>query len=172
MNLKLTKAERSILINQFLMLKLIDKQDSTSHYRVEDYDNFISILHNGYEGFYDEFLPRDILPKEVSDEVLDIIYMYDRATISYENLSDDEKENIDKYDITFRGFDGNEEIEHYGIYKFIIEDLQKFGHMFKDEHLNSHSSKLEKYRHQLELFEKYKLSGDVLDLEGLNKVFG
>lgn len=170
--MKLTEVERSILINQFLMLKFIDAKDSTSHYAAKDYDNFIDILFNGYEGFYNEILPEHTVSEDISDEVLKILYMYDRATISYEKLTDDEKRLVDKYDITFSGFDGNEEIDHYRIYCFVIEDLKKYQHMFKDDHLNSHSPRLEKYREQLKLFEKSKISGDILDLNGLTKVFG
>jgi len=54
------------------------------------------MLHEGYEGLYDEFLFRynDTIPKEVTEEVYKTLYMYDRAILSYEKLSDSDKEHF------------------------------------------------------------------------------
>lgn len=64
---------------------------------MNDYQNNIDIIFNGYEGLYGEIfvsLPRNIVPKEVSDELYEIRYMYDIAEISYSNLSEDKKKRL------------------------------------------------------------------------------
>lgn len=170
--MKLTEFERITLINQFLLLQ--KNEVDGGHYDVNKYQNYVDILFNGYEGLYEEIfssLPSNIVPKETSDEVYKILYMYDRAEISYSNLSEDEKKNIDVKNITFNGFDGNEEYDHYAIYTFIIENLKSYQNMLKSSDLNSHYQTLDRYREQLKKFNKEKISGDVLTLEGLIKVF-
>jgi len=170
--MELTEFERITLINQFLLLQ--ENEVERGHYDANDYQNYIDILYNGYEGLYGEIfgaIPRNAVTKEVSDEVYAILYMYDRAEISYNNLSEEEKEQIDVNDITCRGFDGNEEYDHYAIYTFIIENLKQYSNMFKSSDLNSHFQTLGRYREQLKRFNKEKISGDVLTLDGLIEVF-
>lgn len=170
--MNLNEYERITLINQFLLLQ--ENGVENGHYDVKQYQNYIDILYNGYEGLYDEIfssLPRNIISKDVSDEVGEILYMYDRAEISYSNLSKSEQMKIDVSDITFHGFDGNEEYDHYAICTFIIKNLKYYSSMFKTNELNSHFRTLGKYREQLKKFNEEKVSGDVLTLEGLIKVF-
>lgn len=171
--MKLSATERRILINQFLILKMLDTENNTSYYDSQNYDNYLTILHEGYEGLYDEFLLKanDTIPKEVTEEVYKVLYMYDRAILSYEKLSDSDKESFSTSRITLAGFDGNNEYDHYAMYKFIVKDMKSYGYVLKSTDLNSHAPRIQIYREQLDLFNQYKRSGDLLDLEGLNKVF-
>lgn len=171
--MKLSIAERQILINQFLLLKKLDKENNTSFYDAESYDNYITILHAGYEGLYNEVLidMSYSVSKDVSDEVYKIIYMYDRALLSYEKLSDEEKEEMSKNKITLHGFDGQNEHDHLAIYRFLVKDMGKFGYTLKTKDLDSHAPTLSNYRKKLQLFNEYKVSGDILNLDGLKKVF-
>lgn len=171
--MKLSVVERRMLINQFLLLKMLDKENDTGYYDSKNYDNYITILHEGYEGLYDEFLfkPEDTVPKEITREVFEILYMYDRAVLSYEKLSEEEKDEFSKDRITLIGFDGNHEYQHYATYKFIVNDMKLYEYVLKSPDLNSHMSTLAKYRKQLDLFNQQKISGDLLNLDGLKKVF-
>jgi|SRR5690625_434623 len=171
--MKLSPTERQILINQYLILKKLDKNNDTGHYDANDYDNFITILHEGYEGLYDKVLYNlnYSIPEEIVREVRDILYMYDRAIISHEKLSEDEKQKISKHKITLAGFDGQNEAEHLAIYRFLIRDMKEWQYVLKSSDLDSHMPRLSKYRRQLKSFEQEKISGDILSFEGLKKVF-
>lgn len=171
--MKLSPTERQILINQYLILKEIDKNNDTGHYDSKDYDNFITILHEGYEGLYDEVLYNlnYSIPEEIVREVREILYIYDRAIISYEKLSEDEKQKMSKHKITFDGFDGQNEAQHLAIYRFLVRDMKEWQYVLKSSDLDSHMPRLSIYRKQLKLFEQEKVSGDILDFNGLKKVF-
>ena len=54
----------------------------------------------------------------------------------------------------FPGFDGNNEAEHLGIARFLINDLDRFSR-FREGHrdLNSHHPTLESYGRMLRVFE-------------------
>lgn len=172
--MKLSVKERQLLINQFLLLKKLDKENDTNFYDANSYDNYIKILHNGYEGLYNEIFidMNHTVPKEVSDEVYNILYMYDRALLSHDKLSFEEKKDISKERLILHGFDGQNERDHLSVYRFLIEDMKVYRHTLKTEDLNSHFPTLLNYRKKLNLFEKYKSNGDILDLEGLKKIFG
>src|SRR5690625_3786338 len=116
--MKLSPTERQILINQYLILKKLDKNNDTGHYDANDYDNFITILHEGYEGLYDKVLYNlnYSIPEEIVREVRDILYMYDRAIISHEKLSEDEKQNYSRHKINHAGFDGLQQEKHLALY--------------------------------------------------------
>ncbi len=53
---------------------------------------------------------------------------------------------------TFRGFDGNGEVEHLSAVRFMIDELSKFDH-FKGRELNSHIPLLPRYR---AMFKEYR----------------
>lgn len=154
-------------------MKIANVKNDNRYDDPSDYDNFIQILNLGLEGFYDRILlnPVDIISKDIGDEVYNILYMYDRAAISYDKLTEEEWRSFSDSDITFNRFDGNEDYEHYSIYVFIINKLKEFKDMHKTADLNSHINTLDKYREQFKQFEQIKLSGDLLDFNGLKKIF-
>lgn len=95
--------------------------------------------------------------KEVRHEVVDVLDMWDFIESGYEALSAkkktrvaDEAEPFGK-NPKFSGFDGNNETEHLGIARFLIDDLERFSR-FKGRDLNSHMQSLDGYRRMLQVF--------------------
>lgn len=138
--------ERGILYNQFEILKKLYPDDSSY------YETSQKTIEYGTESeikniwHFDEEPTSDSLAREVHD----ILSMYWSLRCSYRDLED--KADICERDITFRGFDGNEEIEHYVYAKYLVEDLGRYPE-FKDKDLNSHCPTLSRYKTMLS---KYK----------------
>ena len=90
-------------------------------------------------------------------EVVDILDMWSAIETSYQRLSAEDQERIKVEahpygDGRFDGFDGNNETEHLGIARFLIDDLGRFTN-FKGRELNSHLPlSLEGYRRMLAVF--------------------
>ncbi len=91
----------------------------------------------------------------IVSEVVDILDMWSFIESSYKKLTQKEKKCIKDEtgydDITFVGFDGNNEIEHMNIAEFLINDLERF-QSFKGKYMNSHSPSLEGHRRMLKIF--------------------
>ena len=107
-----------------------------------------------YRGVFHSHEDSVVILHETSS-VLDMWTAIERA---YAKLSPDDKERVEKEasplgsDVSFRGFDGNNETEHFGIAVFLLENLGYFAN-FKGKHLNSHSPSIDGYRRMLEVFE-------------------
>lgn len=77
--------------------------------------------------------------------------------IAFTSLEEKAKQRIKKEaqpfgkDPKFRGFDGNNETEHYGVAGFLINDMKRF-ERFKGRDLNSHMPSIESYRRMLAVF--------------------
>lgn len=90
-------------------------------------------------------------------EVGEILNMWDFMESSYEKFSAKQKERIRKEaepfgrDVQFRGFDGNNETEHMGIARFLVEEMERFSR-FKGRDFNSHVPSLDAYRRMLRVF--------------------
>lgn len=84
--------------------------------------------------------------------------MWNFIESGYGKLSKKDKERVETEaepfgkSITFRGFDGNNESEHMGIARFLIDDLERFSTL-KGRDLNSHMPSTETYRRMLGVFE-------------------
>lgn len=95
-------------------------------------------------------------PDTVS-EVTDILDMYWFIETTYARLSDEDKERIKKEaepfgdDVVFKGFDGNNELEHKSVAHFLIDQLDRFSG-FEGRYLNSHYPSIETYRRMLSVF--------------------
>ena len=90
-------------------------------------------------------------------EVGQILEMWWTIELAYEGFSAEEKEQINdedllfKSDVSFPGFDGNEESEHCSVAKFMVDGLGRFSD-FKGRSLNSHHPTLEGYRRMLQVY--------------------
>ena len=101
----------------------------------------------------------DIVPNvgEVVAEVVDVLEMWHIIESGYDNLTDGEKKRVAEdagpfgKDVAFAGFDGNHEIEHLSVAKFLVNELDRFDR-FKGRDLNSHWTWLNRYRRMLKLF--------------------
>jgi uncharacterized protein len=97
--------------------------------------------------------------ESVVAEVSAIMDMYRGIEDSLAALPAGEAEQFaDSYYARFRGFDGNEEIDHYSVANFLIDKLDLFQE-FAGRSLNSHMPMLERYRSMLFAFEGERRAG-------------
>jgi uncharacterized protein len=91
---------------------------------------------------------KDPEPKHVT-ETVEILSMFRALTFSYKDLSDDDKARVDAsksaHNLTYKGFDGNNETEHLNAASFLINSLDRFMELKGKGDLNSHSQVLDKY---------------------------
>lgn len=146
--MKLDKKDRLLLINQYKILAALDANEE-SHYL-----ELIEILERGYSIFYsmiDEWVLED-MPEHEGRFVLDILDLY-RSIEDVKRLTKDERLIKHEYGI-FLGFDGNNESEHLGFSRFIIQRQGKFQeqkqYLHKNDSMNSHMPMINKYRRMLE----------------------
>ena len=96
--------------------------------------------------------------RQTVDEVLDLMEMWHFIESGYDNLSKQERQNLESdvgprgKDVRFPGFDGNNESEQLGIAKFLVERLDRF-QRFKGRDLNSHFPSIDTYRRMWPVFE-------------------
>ncbi len=139
----LSQSERLILYNQYEILKQFtkDKHD------IKHYEAVQTALESGYTRNYDIFC-RHIREEELESEkmnyVYDVLDMYRLLSDSFDELHAPEKELIHSLDISFLGFDGNEESEYLGYADFIINSLGAYSENKRPD-LNSHAPTLWRY---------------------------
>jgi hypothetical protein len=96
--------------------------------------------------------------KAVVSEVVEILDTWSFLESGYQELSKKDKarvaveaDPIGKH-VVFDGFDGNEESEHIGVARFLIEQLGRFTR-FKGRELNAHMPTIDAYRRMVAVFE-------------------
>ena len=145
--MKLSRAERAILINQYEILKAL---------KIGTYESELSALRNNFELALD-WLFGSVQDKSVSredcQEVQSILAMYSFLRACYDKLPD--RSEIHQIDVTFPGFDSHEEGDQYGFAHYIFEHEQRFLNV-KPSHLNSGGALLPRYRKMLKAYEKYQ----------------
>ncbi|KRL40744.1 YfbU family protein [Liquorilactobacillus nagelii] len=183
--MKLTAYQRLNLINQFIILKRLDKVSPSrgvTYYDETQFDNYIEILQMGYEGLYDEifnYLDKSVVDEKVSEFVNQVLYMYDRGYLSYQKLPKEDKELFDSSNLKFPGFDGNDEINYYGYCNFFINEMGRYQYVLyknsgKTKDVNSHSNTLSRYSKMTLKFKQYEdenKNGGILNLNQLKDVF-
>lgn len=145
--MKLTKLERTILINQ---LEIRKKLEGTDHH-----DRLLTILREGYSTWYDEAVAGvyEDVPEPDCDFVLEVLSMY-RAIEWYKEDSGDalDKEPFSK----FAGFDGNNEGPLLRFARFEIRGEDKWDeqkpHARSTDNFNSHMPMREIYGRMLIAF--------------------
>jgi len=175
--MKLSKAERLILANQF---QLLSEQDN-EYLDKETCLQFVTILREGYELLYDDIFSG--MDEEVSAEkcrfVLDVLSMYRIISNSFHRLSET---TLTEEVIAFAGFDGNEETKEYSFLKFFINDYDRFRDLKKNKYMeeNSHSRMVPRYIRQFEIYSNiieskkgaYQPHGNELTEEEIKLVLG
>jgi uncharacterized protein YfbU (UPF0304 family) len=157
--MNLTVKDRLTLINQYEILKTVNPKN------LLEYEHKIEILKHGFEGEYFE-LDREIdnttLSKQLSDEVHNILTMFHTLNLFYANIED--KSEIDKNKITFKGFSGNDEGKQWTYVLFLIKKNKYSKLLDKNQEYNSHFPMLTIYRRMLDEWNssdsKYQLSKD------------
>jgi uncharacterized protein YfbU (UPF0304 family) len=102
-SIELTDKERMILANQYEIMAMLNDN--------EDYALIAETLKAGHKWLYDRLFDSvsDNLPDSQVQHVLTILGIYGDLQTSYEELAD--KGLIDKKELIFPGFDGNNECE-------------------------------------------------------------
>lgn len=169
--MELTKKERLILYNQYEILKAINPEEA------EDYEVNQDILINGFKVNYENLIEGfgEETSEEISNFVIDVLQMYRVLNNSYDSLNDEGKEQIDLYNISFKGFDGNYETDYYTYAKFYLNQLGRFEELKESEHfeINSHRNMLSNYRRMVSLWKEVKTGRyDNLTLENMLYIIG
>lgn len=164
--------QKLCLLNQYKILRdlAIIRKDEHDE---ELYDNNVIILQNGFTYNYQDLLEE--FSTEMTDEecklVWDILDLYCVIKYSYKNI---QNPSINEYDIYFKGFDGNNEIQLLSYCKFIIFNLHRFCELTENERsdFNSHHEMHNDYKRMVDRWMKmdrpYDLSEEqikeILDL--------
>jgi uncharacterized protein YfbU (UPF0304 family) len=128
----LTAFERQTLINQYNILAKLDPDQA------EDYQNNVRILREGLTIKYDDVF--DVWEEMSLDKcryVYEVLDMFRFLRFSFDDLKD--KQGLTEDDITFKGFDGNNESQNHGLVSFMKEQGMWTETLHKGVPLNSHS---------------------------------
>lgn len=146
--MKLSEETRLILYNQYEILKKLHP-DYEEEYKLNQ-----EIIYHGYEYNYEELGDfSSVYDEETSRFVFNVFNMIDALQISYSNLSKEDKLKINKEDLYFKGYDGNEEIE-YSYARFVIKDLKRYDGL-EIEDFNSHCNMVDTYKRMLDKWYNY-----------------
>ena len=153
----LTDTERLILANQYEILSKFEDSD----YGVQYYKKLSNNLRNGYKWLYKDHFQclSDVLDDNDAELVVKTLSLYRTLKNNYDDL--DDKSVIDAVNITFKGFDGNNERRSMSFTQALKED-DRFTDIIESGQMNSHSPKKNQYQKMLskwkELDEKEKLT--------------
>jgi uncharacterized protein YfbU (UPF0304 family) len=147
--MKLSRAERWILSNQYKILERLDIAEA-KHYAF-----CRKALECGYEGEYalislDIYDESDGLSSEECGEVLDILEMYSDMQTSCALL--DDKADVDLRQLDFPGFDGNHESKRIGYCRHFCEGRDRYLTLRRARDWDSHMPVIEEYRRMLEVW--------------------
>jgi len=163
--MEITKKDRLILINQFLILEKLYPEEA------DYYENHRIALQQGFKLHYPWIVEN--LSEELDDaqcrRVLDTLDMYRALKFSHEQLGD--KSSIDENKIKFPGYDGNNESHHLSYARYFIVDLDRYEELRKGVEypdFNSHCEMLGKYDRMQAAWARYdksyNLSGDKIQI--------
>lgn len=147
--MELDLKERLSLINQFLILEKLYPEEAVH------YQKHRKALEEGYTLHYDWIVQNlwEEMTEDECREVLDILDMY-RSIIFSRN---DNASDLSEDEVSFKGFDGNNETNQLAYARYVIEDLGRFDEIKKlgaGIH-NSHIPMLHKYRRMLSKWNEY-----------------
>jgi uncharacterized protein YfbU (UPF0304 family) len=144
--MKLTRAERWILSNQFRILEALYPDEAESFQKARE------VVEEGYELNYDwitQHISPDnhMLSDEECREIIDILAMFSALKDSYQNLTD--ASEIEEQAITFGGFDGNSETTQRDYVLFLVDREHKFLSLDRGHDFTSDRPRLYAYRRML-----------------------
>jgi uncharacterized protein len=145
-SIEFSEKDRLFLINQYKILaRLSDDDDDVAYF-----EHCVTILENGYESHYDELgVIESPMSAEESDEVRNILAMFEVLHDSYEKL--DDKSGIEEWTVRFGGFDGNNEGRQLGYVRFLANQGDNyFPDVLTLKDYNSHCPSIDRYRKMLE----------------------
>ena len=140
------------------------------------------VLEEGYTSEYSRAFAclSSEVPYPLSEELFGILDMFRVLRASYRDLSEEEKGEVEERDISFRGFDLNDNVESplVGYVEYLFEDdryteLKEPLGRFSDDG-NSHHPNLDMYRRMRRCFEpiwrNHLLTASMLSLEEIKKI--
>lgn len=155
-----------MLANQYKLLALTAKSDR------DTYATNAEILLRGYTGMYHHIFDSvsEPQPESVTNEVHDVLSMFFAIDNAIDELSEEQKSQLDLDRLSFGGFDGNND-NHFGQAKFMVEKLDLYEER-KGRKLDSHtSSSLPKYKKMLAIYKQdVEGSGRGVTFEVLQKL--
>ena len=139
----LTKKERLLLINQFLILEKLYPEEAKYHEK-----NRIALQH-GFKLHYNWIFENisDELSEDECRDVLDTLELYRALITSFDNLGD--KQGLNETDVKFPGFDGNNEPELLAYTRYFIVDLDRYDELIRGRKypdFNSHAPMMHVYK--------------------------
>lgn len=175
----ISSVNRLILRNQELILSgdpTLNEDERDAHARNA------KILEGGYSSEYSCVFAslRPEIPYGLSEELFDILDMFRVLRASYDILSDKERQEVNERDISFRGFDYNDNTESLlaDYVDYLFED-DRYAELrgplgrYSDDG-NSHHRNLDMYRRMKRCFEsiwrKHLLTADMLSLKEMKRV--
>ena len=147
----ISPTERLILANQYRIL-------STAAPREANYEEFIEILENGYEGEYDRVLAH-VEPNRLSAE--DCALVNDTLLMMSWLLHYRRKSNAKLDEFVRPGFDANTEHDHLSYARFLFKRAGRRGFPGIKGVVDSHGPRLERYR---SMVKAWQASKDLLEL--------
>lgn len=157
--MKLTVLDRTMLWNQYEILKHLDEGNKDHYEQLQD------ILEHGYELLYgdvSQHLYDDTMSRGECEEVIEILNLYRALHFSMRDLRYDSDHHWAK----FLGFDGNNETKHMAFADFLREKQGRWEEL-RGRPSNSHMPTLDSYRPMLArwtaLGKKHELSREEID---------
>ena len=150
--MKLSEKERLFLYNQYEILK-----ELKDGHEKEIYEQFQEIVSGGYEDLYEDLMVviEEAVPRRITNFVFDVLNLYRTLMVSYHELSEEERAQIDENDIVYDGFDQNDEFEYYKFADFLMRKQKRYKEIYKDgaAELDSHASRLDQYKKMINTWE-------------------
>lgn len=148
----LSKKERLLLVNQFLILEKLypDEADYFEKHRIALQQGFQLHYKWIFENIWEDF------PEDECKKVLDALDLYRGIVSSFDALQD--KDGLTESEIRFPGFDGNNESHHLSYTRYFIVDLNRYEELIRGQEypdFNSHCPMLEKYTRMSSIWQSW-----------------
>jgi hypothetical protein len=143
--MKLSRTERWILANQFRIMAALDPPNAAT------YRSNAEALERGYANVIDRIsahIVRDDTNRRESDEVDEILAMYDALQRAYRTAEDNF--GIDPWRLNFPGFDPKEEADYLGYASYALSREGRYPNLSRSGNLETGSPMLRQYRRMLE----------------------
>ncbi|OSM09687.1 hypothetical protein BTH38_29365 [Bacillus toyonensis] len=165
--MEISKTERLILMNQYLILEKLYTEDENR------YKSLRIALEKGYTKNYHDVSSElnEELSKGECEFVNEVLKMYEALTRSYNRLQDNE--GIDEKRLKFKGFDLNSEEAKYADYAhYCMHILRLYNDVksdYESEAYDSHTRMTSKYENMLAVWESTgdKIYLNVQDIENI-----
>lgn len=154
--MKLSRTERWILANQFRIMAALDPPNAAT------YRSNAEALERGYANVIDRIsshIVRDDTNRRESDEVDEILAMFDALQRSYRTAEDNF--GVDPWRLNFPGFDPKTEADYLGYASFALSREGRYPNLSRAAALETGSPMLRQYRRMLDEWKRRGGSGNV-----------